>query len=347
MRLRFVAIIAIAISLVACGGQADPGNASEPHGAEPRAAGSSEVLASGHGVTVTERDVWLELELLPDSNRRALARDEAAFRNLVSEIYYRRRMQLLGDEMGYTDDPLVRAQLRREQERVLMDLVPQRYHDELEVPDMAAAAREDYEANPERYTPEREIRVAHILLRAPSEEARAQRRPEAEALHERLRAGEAFGDLAREYGEDGTRAHGGDLGFFASGRMVPEFEEAAFALENIGDLDLVETRHGLHLIRLLDREGGEPTPFAEVESWIKNKLEREYRQEATVQWLRSVASPRDAAVDHRAVDSLFSALRAEQGVIEPLPADAGPEATEATEPPPEATTASDAPAAQP
>ncbi len=313
MRLRFLPILAVAISLVACGGQDDPGNGIDFQGSELRATEFGEVLASGQGVTVTGRDIRNELEILPAQQRRAVAGDEAAFRNLVSEIYFRRRMTLVAEELGYADDELVQAQLRRAEERLFMDLVPRRYMSDLDIPDLSDKVREEYESNLENYTPEPELRVAHILLRAPSEEARKERRPEAEELLARLRGGESFAELARKYGEDGTREFGGDLGFFGAGRMVPEFEEAAFALEHIGDLDLVETRHGLHLIRLLDREGGEPTPFAEVESWIKDKLLREYQQQATVEWLRSVASPDQATVDEQAVITLFAEMR-DQGL---------------------------------
>lgn len=352
MRLRFLPVILLAASLAAHSSPEDFHTSGAAVSDIP-AVGAA-ILAHGQGVAVTERDLWNEIEILPPERQRALADDSEAVKALVSEIYFRRRMVLLADEMGYSEEPIVQARLRRNQERLLMDLVPRLYMANLDLPDFAELAREEYEKNLERYTPESEIRVAHILLRAPSEEARAQRRPEAEALLVRLRSGESFAEIAREHGEDGTREFGGDLGFFSRGRMVPEFEEAAFALADIGDLDLVETRHGFHLILLVDRDGGVPTPFVEIESWIKDKLQREYQQEATVQWLRSVASPKDATVDEVVLDALVNELRLQQEGAELLPS--VPEsvfesrATElgASDLPPEAALApEDAPAAQP
>src|SRR5690606_41274269 len=76
-----------------------------------------------------------------------------------------------------------------------------------------------------------------------------------EALRERTLAGEAFATLARQYSDDvASGRRGGDLGFFGLGRMVPPFNDAAFALQNPGDIsDVVETQFGYHLIRLEER----------------------------------------------------------------------------------------------
>ena len=113
------------------------------------------------------------------------------------------------------------------------------------------------EVRDRRPTP-RPVAASHILIRwsGSTPEDSAAVRQQVRDLRARALAGEDFGDLAREFSEDpGSGANGGDLGTFGPGRMVPPFENAAFALENVGDIsDLVETRFGVHVIQLTGRE---------------------------------------------------------------------------------------------
>jgi peptidyl-prolyl cis-trans isomerase SurA len=79
-------------------------------------------------------------------------------------------------------------------------------------------------------------------------------------VRERLAAGESFEDLAREYSEDASAQFGGDLGTFGRGVLVPEFEEAAFALEPGEVSGIVPTRFGFHIIQVVEK--GEDTVHA-------------------------------------------------------------------------------------
>ena len=75
------------------------------------------------------------------------------------------------------------------------------------------------------------------------------------------RSGVNFGDLARRHSDDvGTAQVGGELPWFRRGEMVQTFEDAAFALQEPGDVteDLVVTTYGYHVIRLVGREKDEP-----------------------------------------------------------------------------------------
>jgi parvulin-like peptidyl-prolyl isomerase len=78
---------------------------------------------------------------------------------------------------------------------------------------------------------------------------------EANLVYERLTAGEDFGDLARELSTDtGSGALGGDLGWFGRGRMVQEFEDAAFS-QTVGEIGKpAESQYGFHIIQVLGRE---------------------------------------------------------------------------------------------
>lgn len=95
-----------------------------------------------------------------------------------------------------------------------------------------------------------EIRASHILLIVEEETEDTLVKNRATDLIKRINAGEAFADLAQEFGQDGTSTVGGDLGFFGRGAMVPAFEEAAFALE-VGELaaEPVKTEFGYHVVQ--------------------------------------------------------------------------------------------------
>lgn len=118
-----------------------------------------------------------------------------------------------------------------------------------------------YEAHLNEYKKE-EIKASHILIstlnamKEPlSEEETAKKESEAKALLKRLKSGENFEKLAKEYSEDEASAvHGGDLGYFAKGVMVPEFEEAAFKLKKGEISDIVKSSFGYHIIKLYDKK---------------------------------------------------------------------------------------------
>ena len=100
-----------------------------------------------------------------------------------------------------------------------------------------------------------EVHARHILFMTKDKDD-ATVKKQAQSVLDRLKKDEDFEKLAKEFGSDGTKEVGGDLGWFARGEMVPEFEAAAFALEKGQLSDLVKTQFGYHIIRLEDKRQG-------------------------------------------------------------------------------------------
>ena len=88
---------------------------------------------------------------------------------------------------------------------------------------------------------------------------------------------EDFAKLARENSDDnGSKDKGGEYDFFGHGRMVPEFEKAAFALKPGEISDLVETEFGFHIIKLEERRSAvAPSSDEKVKQQIIDKLKQE------------------------------------------------------------------------
>ncbi|HYJ79300.1 MAG TPA: peptidylprolyl isomerase [Longimicrobiaceae bacterium] len=101
-----------------------------------------------------------------------------------------------------------------------------------------------------------EVRARHILLSLPADATPAQR-DSVKRLADQLRAqaagGADFAALAQRHSSDGSSQQGGDLGFFGRGRMVPQFEEAAFALQPGQISPVVQTPFGFHVIKVEER----------------------------------------------------------------------------------------------
>jgi peptidyl-prolyl cis-trans isomerase SurA len=100
------------------------------------------------------------------------------------------------------------------------------------------------------------VHLAHILITSsPSQATKDSLYAFAEVILGKVKAGEDFALLAKNYSDDATGANGGDLGWFNKGDMVPAFEAAAFALEPGQVSDIVETQYGYHIIKVTEKKG--------------------------------------------------------------------------------------------
>lgn len=219
-------------------------------------------------VTPTQLDRVLELE----KQQREIAYGVVPLQNYVDKVS-------IDDEAvrAYYDNNKT-AYTAPEQVRVnYVELNIDSIADTITVDD--EALQQFYVDNESQFVGPEQRRVSHILIEGDDEEARA----EIEKIAERLQQGEDFEALATAESEDtGSAAQGGDLGYFGPDVMEPAFEEAAFALENVGDIsEPVETEFGYHLIKLTGVESPEVQDFSDV----RTEVEQRYRsQQAEAQF---------------------------------------------------------------
>ena len=158
------------------------------------------------------------------------------------------------------------------------------YLDKVEITDSDLA--DTYELERGRYVKPEQVKARHILFKldenAAPELVEAARK-KAEALKaEAEKGGKSFADLAKEHSEGPTAKNGGDLGFFQRGQMVPEFEKLAFDELKPGEMGLVRTKFGYHLVKVEEKKEGTTTPLEEVRGEIRTRLEQQAaRQMAT------------------------------------------------------------------
>lgn len=120
-----------------------------------------------------------------------------------------------------------------------------------------------YNENKHMFTEPEMIKTSHILV---DEEE------EAKKILEEINAGLSFGEAAEKYSRCPSKDEGGDLGFFAKGRMVPEFEEAAFHMEMDQVSAPIKTQFGYHIIKLTGRKEESVQDFDAVKDQLNRQL---------------------------------------------------------------------------
>jgi peptidyl-prolyl cis-trans isomerase C len=273
------------------------------------AAAHAETLIRGPGFEVSAEQVESELALMPPQLAGQIRDDPRRLKTLVNDLYDRKALAAEAKRSGLEREREVAYSLDRAAERELAKAVSDREQKRItsNAPDFTDLAKERYHSRRGEYAVPERRRIRHILLRAGTPEERAARRPEAEAILQRLRQGEAFPALAKENSEDDESAtDGGDLGYLPRGRLVSPLDDAAFSLSGPGEISgIVETRYGLHLITVVDIKPGRTFSFEEVKDSIITRLKTEYVKNEMAAWRSSVVDPTSAVVDEDAVKAFI------------------------------------------
>lgn len=139
-----------------------------------------------------------------------------------------------------------------------------------------------YDAHQQDFNRPEEVSLAEIMLstEGKSPEEIAAVRTRAEDLHNRLVKGEDFNVLAKRYSEGSTAQDNGALGEFQRGQLAKQFEDAVFPLEKGQFTDVIQTKTGFEILKVLDHYQAGLQPLNKVESEITNILYRQKMEPA-------------------------------------------------------------------
>lgn len=240
------------------------------------------VLARSGNLTVDASDIRGDSLRLPPEHRTTTLADPRNVQQNANNLLLRRMMAAEAEAAGLDKDPAVQAALRIARDRVLSEMLIARVDASSKpAPDVVdKLAEASYKSNPTRFQRPPETRARHILILSSTPDAKAK----AEALLAQLKGGADFEQLAKANSEDpGSAARGGDLGFFAKGRMVAPFDAALEALQAPGQLSgIVETQFGYHIIKLEGRRPAGTYTYDEVKEALRTEAEARAIQEARV-----------------------------------------------------------------
>ncbi len=211
-------------------------------------------------------------------------KEELAFANEMAPGTYG-TLEELTSQMGLTEDQL-RESVRQSIELERLVRAKYAYKEATQ-----EEARAYYKENAEEFKQPEQVRASHILIRVDEGAEGAEwtkAKKQVEALRDQIKGGADFAELAKAHSEDSSSKFGGDLGFFVRESMVPEFEEAAFALKD-GELSQpVRTHLGWHLIKRTGHREAGPTPFDTIETQLVRFLTAQRYQVALRSFLEEL-----------------------------------------------------------
>jgi peptidyl-prolyl cis-trans isomerase C len=242
-----------------------------PLAAQDGEVGADTVLATVNGNEITVGHLVAMRQMLPQEYQELPA--EVLFDGMLEQLV---QQQVIADVAA--EDMSTAMELGLENERrafLAANFIDQVAMAEISEEDLQA----EYEAQYGSADPATEYNASHILVETEEE---------AQAVIDELAEGADFAELAAELSVGPSGPNGGQLGWFTAGMMVPEFEEAVFALEPGEVSEPVETQFGWHVILLSDTRAQEPPALEEVRAELLEGLRRA-RVDARVEELMSEA----------------------------------------------------------
>lgn len=271
----------------------------------PAASAQGEPLVTWRDQAIYPLDFEASLQIAPKADQEAFRRDMRRISAMLENVLVQRTLAAEAVQAGLDQDPLFAAEVQIARERILARMRIQAFEAGLKVPDLTATAEERYKLKPEAYFLPEVVQASHVLV-STEKRSEAEARARAEEVLARARAGEEFGKLAREYSDDPTvGTNNGDLGFFGRGKMVPAFEQAAFALEKPGDLsEVVQSQFGFHVIRLQRKRPASQQTFEEVKAQLIDELQKKWISDQKAAYIADIKNDKTIKLNEDGINAL-------------------------------------------
>jgi peptidyl-prolyl cis-trans isomerase C len=218
------------------------------------------ILVRVNGTEITESDLRHTISRFP-RERQAYFSTEEGIKQLLDQMVSFELVYTFAKENGIDSEEPFQMQLKNAEREILTQYTINRIMSGVQVTE--AEAKEYYKENQSSFIEEESVRARHILV---------QTLEEAENIVKEMEAGLSFEEAAEKYSSCPSKAQGGDLGTFTKGRMVPEFEEAAFTLKEGAVSSPVKTQFGYHIIKVEEKNYPNLMSFEKVQDNIVNNI---------------------------------------------------------------------------
>jgi len=252
------------------------------------------VFASQGDVELTLEELYAAFSSIPADLRLRYIRDGEKVDNLVKTILRMRLIAADADRAGFSQDALVRHRMEMAAEKELAEAWVLNIMENAPDGDYEAIANEYYIAHPDDFNSQEMVDVSHILVKI-DDRTREEALEVASGLRDELRSDPTlFNAYILEYSEDPAKtSNNGRYPIVQRGEMVKPFEDAAFALQEAGDIsEPVETTYGYHLIRLNRKMPPAPVPFEQIKPQMMEQAKKEYLSGVRRRYIqRMIAEP--------------------------------------------------------
>lgn len=227
----------------------------------------SKVLATVNGKDITDKEVIDFLNQLGPQTAAQFSSPEG-INQVADELVNQELLYLEAIERGLDQEEIFKKELEKIKESFLKQYAINKLLSNVTV--MQDEIEDFYNKNKEHFQTPEMVRASHILV---SDEDSAAK------IYDEIKNGLSFEEAAAKYSSCPSKENGGDLGEFSKGKMVPEFEEAAFSLKENELSHPVKTQFGYHLIKVSYKKEAGISSLEEVKEQIREQITRIKQQE--------------------------------------------------------------------